>query len=67
MIFLVNANMTDDLEIHKLERKILELEVSKMLLALVKEVQMVVLEGKVPDTDVYAKKIIAFLREHLVD
>jgi hypothetical protein len=59
--------MTDDLEIHKLERKILELEVSKMLLALVKEVQMVVLEGKVPDTDVYAKKIIAFLREHLVD
>ncbi len=59
--------MTDDLEIKRLERKILELQVSKMLVELVKEAVNGVFEAKYPDTDAHARKIITFLREHLVD
>jgi hypothetical protein len=59
--------MTDDLEIRRIERKILELQVSKILLDLTREAVNGVFEGKYPDTDAYARKVIAFLREHLVD
>lgn len=59
--------MTYDLELRQLERKIMELEVSKILTELATEVVAGISKGKCVDTDIYTRKIIAHLREHLID
>jgi hypothetical protein len=57
--------MDDQLEIKQLQRKILDNEVSIMLIKLVQEAIDNSLQGKTVDTDSYARKIIAHCREQI--
>lgn len=58
--------MSKNLEIKKLERDLLDGEVSLILMKLVGEVINGMVTGKVPDTEPYARRIVAHLREQLV-
>jgi hypothetical protein len=57
--------MDDQLEIKQLERKILDNEVSIMLIKLVQEAIDASLQGKTIDTDLIARKIVAHCREQI--
>lgn len=58
--------MDDELKLKKLERDILENDISLILLKLVKESVDCAFNGKVPDTDKYARKILAHIKEHSI-
>lgn len=58
--------MDDELKLKKLNRDILENDISLILLKLVKETGKGFLGGKIPDTDKYARKILAYVKEHSV-
>lgn len=57
--------MDDRLEIRQLERKILDNEVSIMLIKLVQEAIDNSLQGKTVDTDFWARRIVAHCREQI--
>jgi hypothetical protein len=55
------------LEIRKLERRVIENDIVMMLLKFEGEVlNSISIPGTLPDADVYARKIVAYLREHLI-
>jgi len=57
--------MDEQLEIKKLERKILDNEVSIMLIKFAHEVITLSLDGKTADSDKLARKIVAHIREQI--
>jgi hypothetical protein len=57
--------MDEQLEINKLQRKILDNEVSIMLIKLCQEAIEHSLEGKTVDTDKWARRIVAHVREQI--
>jgi hypothetical protein len=57
--------MDEQLEIRQLERKILDNEVSIMLIKLCEEAIDNSLQGKTVDTDRWARKIVAHIREQI--
>lgn len=57
--------MDEQLEINKLERKILDNEVSIMLIKLVQEAINLSFQGKTVNTDSWARRIVAHCREQI--
>jgi hypothetical protein len=57
--------MDEQLEIRQLERKILDNEVSIMLIKLCEEAIDNSLQGKTVDTDRWARRIVAHVREQI--
>jgi hypothetical protein len=57
--------MDEQLEIRQLERKILDNEVSIMLIKLCQEAIGHSLEGTIVDTDKWARKLVAHVREQI--
>lgn len=57
--------MDKQLEINKIERNILDNEVSIMLIKFAQEAITLSLEGKTIDTDKWARKIVAHVREQI--
>jgi hypothetical protein len=57
--------MDEQLEINQLQRKILDNEVSIMLIKLVQEAIDASFKGKTVDTDKWARKIISHCREQI--
>lgn len=59
--------MDKDLELKKIERDLLDGEIELMLLKFEKEIiSGLSVAAKSPNSKVYARKIVAYLREHLV-
>lgn len=59
--------MSKDLETKKLERDLLDSEVSLMLMKLVGEVINGIGINHIPDTDPYARRIVSYCREHIIN
>ena len=58
--------MDEQLEINKLERDILDVEVSRMLLKYAQEILDSIAKGaETPNVDKYAKRIVAHCREQI--
>jgi hypothetical protein len=58
--------MDDDLKLKKLDRDIIEADISLILMKLVKESVNEAFKGKVPDVEKYSRKIISHIKEHSV-